>query len=158
LTISSTVIPLGWDLSSGPSCARAIWGVRMTASVMIGNSMPNTVARENKGNVKNAGRDWNLINPILTKREHRKVNGSPHPPEPPCIRLFRGGGRLRFCLLHLMRLTSEGEPNLLFFTFAFRIALAMPHSTNPGNNWYSLITGITLQGTTTSRFLLRYPR
>src|ERR1019366_4451648 len=40
----------------------------------------------------------------------------------------------------------------------FRIAFAIPHSTNPGNNWYSLMTGIMVQGTTTSRFLLRYAR
>jgi len=28
---------------------------------------------------RNAGRDKNLINPILTKREHREGNGSLHP-------------------------------------------------------------------------------
>jgi len=44
-----------------------------------------------------------------------------------------------------MRQAAEGLQNLLFFTFifilyllslrAFGMALAIPHSTSPGNNW-----------------------
>jgi hypothetical protein len=47
---------------------------------MIGNRTLSRAARErSKGNVKRAGRDRDLINPILTKREHKKINGSFHP-------------------------------------------------------------------------------
>ena len=40
----------------------------------------------------------------------------------------------------------DGEQTYYF------IAIPIPHSTNPGNNWYSLTTGIIVQGTMTSRF------
>src|SRR5450759_627389 len=153
--ISSTVVPLGSDLSRAPSCARAIWD-----NMMIGNRTLDSAARErSKGNVNRAGRDWNLINPILTKREHRKANGSLHPQsrraygpsegvEDRSSAYFIGCfGRLQVRRIYFSLPSRE-----------FRIALAIPHSTNPGNNWYSLMTGIMVQGTTTSRFLWRYAR
>jgi len=46
---------------------------------MRGNRTLNSADRDSKGNVRTAGRDKNLINPILTKREHREANGSLHP-------------------------------------------------------------------------------
>src|ERR1017187_7279466 len=72
--ISSTVVPWGADLSRGPSCARATWD-----NMMRGIRTLNSADRGSEGNGRNAGRDKNLINPILTKREHREGNGSLHP-------------------------------------------------------------------------------
>jgi hypothetical protein len=89
----------------------------MMTNRMRGNRALNSADRDT-GNVRNAGRDEDLINPILTKREHRKANGSLHPQSRRAYGLLEGGGRLQFCLLHSMRLRSEGEANLLFFTFA----------------------------------------
>src|SRR5450631_386082 len=117
LMTSSTVIPFGSDLSRAPSCARATWG-----SMMIGSSALNNAARErSNGNVNRAGRDWNLMNLILTKREHKKINGSLHPQSRRANGLFGGGGRLQFCLFHWMRQASEGLQDLLFFTYRFLV-------------------------------------
>jgi hypothetical protein len=44
----------------------------MTDNMMNGNSKLNSADRDRKGNVGSAGREGNLINPILTKRELRK--------------------------------------------------------------------------------------
>src|SRR5450631_142789 len=122
LMTSSTVIPFGSDLSRAPSCARATWG-----SMMIGSSALNNAARErSNGNVNRAGRDWSLMNLILTKREHKKINGSLHPQSRRANGLFGGGGRLQFCLFHWMRQASEGLQDLLFFTFG-RIPHGLRH-------------------------------
>jgi hypothetical protein len=51
----------------------------MTDNMMSGNRTLDSANRDIKGNVGNAGREGNLINPILTKREHGKLNGSLHP-------------------------------------------------------------------------------
>jgi hypothetical protein len=57
LMISSTVIPLGWDLSRAPSCARATAG-----NIMMGMRTLKSAAKEKmNGNVNCAGLDWNLI-------------------------------------------------------------------------------------------------
>jgi hypothetical protein len=51
----------------------------MTDNIMSGNRKLNSANRDGKGNVRNAGREGNLINPILTKRGHGELNGSLHP-------------------------------------------------------------------------------
>src|SRR5450631_3257853 len=148
LMTSSTVIPFGSDLSRAPSCARATWG-----SMMIGSSALNNAARERRnGNVNRAGRDWNLMNLILTKREHKKINGSLHPKAAVQTAFLEGvedcssayfigcGRRLKVCRIYFSLPSGE-----------FRMAFAITHSTNPGNSWYSFMAGIMVQGTTTSR-------
>jgi hypothetical protein len=74
---------------------------------------------ERKEGFKRTGLDWDFINPILilTKREHGKINSSPHPQSRRANDPSEGGGRLQFCLLHWMPWAREGYQNLLFFTF-----------------------------------------
>jgi hypothetical protein len=57
---------------------------------MIGNAKLNSAARESRDDVKYADRNWNLIDLILTKKEHRKINGSLHPLRAAVHRAFRG--------------------------------------------------------------------
>jgi len=72
--ISSTVIPAGADLSSGPSCACAA-GVMIIMTSHTDNSAAkvddedkNEKSEEDNGRT---ARDGGFISPILTKREHR---------------------------------------------------------------------------------------
>src|SRR5208282_5184456 len=126
--ISATVIPLGSDLSSGPSCARAAGG-SMTNNIMTGSRTPNRADREvHKGNINRAGRDRNLINSILTKPEHgKKLTAASTPQSRLACRSFAGGGRLQFCLFDWMLSADEGWQDLLFFTCA-RLPHGLGHS------------------------------
>src|SRR5258708_6578405 len=106
--ISSTVVPLGSDLSRGPCCARATAGKMMASNMITGSSIVRSATKGSDPNMGRAGRG-NLITYILTKRgRHKKTNGSLHPQSRRAFRPFGGGGRLQFCLLDLMRQKSEG--------------------------------------------------
>jgi hypothetical protein len=80
----------------------------------------SSVARQRSKEGKGSGRtdlDWDLINPILTKREHGKINGSLHPQSRRANSSSEGGGRLQFCLSNSMREVPKRLQTLLFFTF-----------------------------------------
>src|SRR5208337_2364998 len=131
--ISSTVVPLGSDLSSVPSCARAACD-----NMTTGNKTLNSVVSiRSKGSVDGAGREWNLINPILAKGDTEKLTAASTPRAAVQTALRRGW---KTAVLPTSFDATGGE-KLAGFTFlyfdvrALGMALAIPHSTRPGNNW-----------------------
>ena len=141
LMISSTVIPLGADLSSGPSCARASVGIK-TMTNRRGSRALNRAVTESEGSLKNAGRNWDLINPILTKGSTEELTAASTPRAAVHTALRRGW---KTAVLPIS-FDAAGGGRFAGFTFlyfhglslslrAFGMALAIPHSTNPGNNW-----------------------
>jgi hypothetical protein len=87
----------------------------------ISSTRLSNVVRESRDDVKNADRDWILINPILTKRERGKANGGLHPPEPPCIGLseeVENCGSACFIRCGICRKVCRVYLSLLFIKFS----------------------------------------
>jgi hypothetical protein len=104
--------------------------------MMTGKSALNNAARErSKGNVNRANRDWNLMNLILTKRAPNKINGSLHPQSRRANGLLEG---VEDCSsAYFIGCGKHRKVCRIYFSLPLdevRIALAIPHSTNPGNN------------------------
>src|ERR1035438_9342488 len=95
--ISSTVVPLGGVLSSGPSCARAIDGVIRTRAPSA------TTMESQKRDAGSAGRERNLITSILTKAEWESLTAASTSKAVRANGSFVGGGRLQFCLFPSMQ-------------------------------------------------------
>src|SRR5271157_2764747 len=129
--ISSTVVPLGSDLSRGPSCARAACDNMTTGN----RTLKSVVSKRRAGNADGAGRERNLISPILAKGGTEELTAASTPRAAVQTALRRGW---KTAVLPTS-FDATGAGKLAGFTFlyfrALGMALAIPHSTNPGNNW-----------------------
>ena len=150
--------PFGWSLIERPFL-RAGDGRRdqKQGSKHHYNGKPEARRRERKSGAESH-------NVYSNESGAGKFNGSLHLQSRPCKRpIYR---RWKTAVLPIHFDATVGT-RFAIFTILYgesqrvrvsRIALPIPHSTNPGSNWYSLMTGIIVQGTTTSRFRARYPR
>jgi hypothetical protein len=105
--ISSEAIPLGSDLSRGPSWATA-------------GTVANKTSREKTGRTRLGKHDGLLIHPILTKRAQHGITAA-STPGPPCIRPLTRGWKTAVLPI---KLDAQARQRIARFTILYGIVSA----------------------------------